>query len=101
MVTVVAPEHQQRSTSWGEPPTVSSTGVPQLDELLGDGLHDGDNVVLIGDDRAVLQRFSPAVTDAPEPGARRFVVTSGRPPSGDGVAVIDARPRRPLADPLQ
>jgi transcriptional regulator with XRE-family HTH domain len=81
---------------------VSSTGVPQLDEVLADGLHEGDNVVWIGDDRAVLQQFARAFLTASVPGARRFVLTSGRLPVDEaGIEVIDARPRRHFADPLE
>lgn len=81
-----------------------SSGVPDLDELLG-GLVPGDNVVWSYDDLELLTRFEDAfvrsglqhgdpchyvaVTSTPGAVERRF---------GSGVVVLDARPRHRLAD---
>jgi transcriptional regulator with XRE-family HTH domain len=85
-------------------PSVMSSGVPDLDELLG-GLVPGDNVVWSHDDLELVTRFEDAfvregleraepchyvtATSSPAEVARRF-------PSG--VEVLDARPRRRFAD---
>lgn len=87
-------------------PGTMSSGVPDLDELLG-GLVPGDNVVWSYDDlepvvqfedafvRSALEHREPchyvAVTSAPIAVERRF---------GPDVVVLDARPRHRLADPV-
>jgi transcriptional regulator with XRE-family HTH domain len=81
---------------------MSSTGVPALDELLGEGLYEGDNVVWIGDDRPTLRRFARAFLAGPGGGARRVVVTSGVRTELDGAQVVlDARAGGALADPIR
>src|SRR5689334_8498382 len=79
------------------------TGVPDLDELLVGGVISGDNVVWASDDRTTLRHIADAFV-AVAPARTRWIRASDRrtdqlvlPP---GVEVLDARPRRPLADPV-
>jgi transcriptional regulator with XRE-family HTH domain len=79
------------------------TGVPDLDELLAGGVIGGDNVVWTGDSRATLRRLADAFVGV---AAARSVWVRTSDRRGDGqapppaVEVLDARPRRPLADPI-
>jgi len=77
-----------------------SSGVRAFDDRLG-GLLVGDNVVWIGDDRGIHDLFEDrflAVGDQP----RTLIVLAGDDPVvPDGVDVVDARPGRPHADPLE
>lgn len=77
-----------------------SSGLPEFDERIG-GLLEGDNVVWIGDDRAVhdlLEERFLAIGSAP----RALIVSGGDDAAvPDGVEVVDARPGRPHADPFE
>jgi transcriptional regulator with XRE-family HTH domain len=98
-VTQRPTELQQRFTKPSSEGTQSSSGVVDLDELLG--IHVGDNVVWLGDDRALLRRFASPFLAVGDGGRRRLVVTGGKPMDVDAaVEVLDARPRRTLADPV-
>lgn len=81
-----------------------STGVPDLDDLLG-GLVQGDNVVWSHDDVELVSRFEDAFVleglQREEP--CHYVTTSSAPAEisdrfGPHVAVLDARPGRRFAD---
>jgi len=77
-----------------------SSGIPAVDERLG-GLLVGDNVVWIGDDRRVhdlLEERFLSVGSAP----RALILLGGDDPRVPrGVDVVDGRPGRPHADPLE
>lgn len=79
------------------------TGIADLDELLGGGVIRGDNVVWASDDRAALRDVAAAFVGV-APARTRWVRTSDRRSDQvtlpDDVEVLDARPRRPLADPV-
>lgn len=81
-------------------PLENTTGDPALDDILG-GLLLGDNVVWVGDQPAIHDRFEEAfllATDAP---ATLFILNE-RPdiPIWPGVEVVDGRPGQPHADPI-
>jgi transcriptional regulator with XRE-family HTH domain len=83
-----------------------SSGVADLDDLLG-ALIPGDNVVWASDDGEIVPRFEDAFVAE---GLRRddpcqYVTTTDTPRQvaerlGPQVAVLDARPERPFADPM-
>ncbi|HEU5309244.1 MAG TPA: helix-turn-helix domain-containing protein [Acidimicrobiia bacterium] len=94
-------------TAFG-PPTgpgpTSSTGVPDLDDLLG-ALVPGDNVVWSYDDVGLVSRFEDAfVREGLRRGEPCHYVTTSTSPAGIGdrfgpdVVVLDARPEKRYAD---
>ena len=83
-----------------------SSGIRSLDEAIG-GLMVGDNIVWVGADSAVhvaLQQAFLGVTGVKVP---KVFVTAAEVPDkassrlGAEVEVLDARPRRPYADPIE
>jgi transcriptional regulator with XRE-family HTH domain len=83
-----------------------SSGVPDLDELLG-GIVAGDNLVWVFDDPATVIPFENAfLREGLEAGDPcRYVTMTASPAAvarrvGDSVSVVDARPRHRLADLL-
>lgn len=70
-----------------------STGIASFDDFLGSGLLLGDNVVLLGEDRAVQQAFVDAFVAVTPPGASIRYVTFARGGAGvegpEGVEVVD------------
>jgi len=82
-----------------------SSGVPDLDGLLG-GLILGDNVVWVLDDTKVVGHLEDSLlAEASGRGEACFYVTAGPDPArlearlGSGVTVLDARARGPYAQP--
>jgi transcriptional regulator with XRE-family HTH domain len=66
-----------------------TTGVPALDELI-DGVRVGDNLVVLGDDAAVLASVGEAFLGAVAHGSTVLVRTEGRPTAPpDGVHQLD------------
>jgi transcriptional regulator with XRE-family HTH domain len=83
----------------------TSSGVPQLDDLLG-GLLPGDNVVWVtSGEHAVAAIERVFIAEGINQGDPCSYVTTERTPArirselGSAVDVLDARPGRPLADP--
>lgn len=83
-----------------------SSGIRDLDVLLG-GLIPGDNVVWVGDDERLIGRIEHGfIEEGRRNGVPSHYVTTERSPGeitsqvGDGVAVLDARPRGRFADPV-
>lgn len=81
-----------------------SSGVPDMDELLG-GLILGDNVVWVVEDNNVVRRLEDAlVREVLSRGERCFYVSAASEPTrvqarfGSGVTVLDARARGPYGD---
>lgn len=83
-----------------------STGLPDLDDLLG-GLLPGDNIVWVSDNQELLTRLEHGLL---QEGRRSgvpcwYVTLEGSPREvqrrvGPGVNVLDARPQGKFADPL-
>ncbi|MGH8913831.1 MAG: helix-turn-helix domain-containing protein [Acidimicrobiia bacterium] len=81
--------------------TLISTGVDDVDRLL-DGLMPGDNVVWIGDDLELhLQLENDFLEEGRGPRILVLLTESADQPLPRGVDIIDARPGRPHADPVQ
>lgn len=82
-----------------------SSGLADLDAILG-GLLVGDNVVWVGDDPELWSQVEQAMLSAISPGDRGAYVTALETPAsirrkfGSDLAVIDARPRSRLSDPV-
>ncbi len=81
-----------------------SSGVPDVDELLG-GLILGDNVVWVVEDTEVVRHLEDAlVREVLSRGEACFYVSAGADPDrlrtrfGPGVTILDARPRGPHGD---
>ena len=83
-----------------------SSGVSDLDEVLGGGLLPGDNVVWFGGDDALHTLLQSAFfAAAPASAPKVFVSTSESPTAaarrlGAGVEVLDARPGKSFTDPV-
>jgi transcriptional regulator with XRE-family HTH domain len=82
---------------------LETSGVLGFDDLLGGGLAAGDNVVWVGDDRAVITRFAQRFIAAPGPGHRLHVDLGPGPDHVEvppSVEVVDlGRSRQPTIDP--
>lgn len=79
----------------------SRSGLDAIDMVL-DGLMDGDNVVWVGDNHRVHQLIEEAFLATGADGARVVVALSDEASTAPpGVTVIDARPGRPHADPVE
>jgi transcriptional regulator with XRE-family HTH domain len=83
-----------------------STGVDGVDVALGGGLLTGDNIVWFGGDDELHRALGRAFFAAAPSGTTKTVVTTREAPAavrravGEDVDVLDARPGRRFADPL-
>ena len=77
------------------------SGIPSIDVVL-DGLMDGDNVVWVGDNGAVHDALETAFLSVPSDAPRALVLTADESPRlPPDVHLIDARPGRAHADPME
>ena len=88
------------------PAAPPSTGIADLDRLLSN-LLPGDNVVWVGDDEQLLARLEDAfLRDAARHGRHRTYVATKSTPAGlrdrlgEGVEILDARPRGEHGSPM-
>lgn len=85
--------------------TTASTGLAELDGLLG-GLLPGDNVMWVASSDHILSIERAYLKEGLRRGEPCSYVTTGVTPAalrrafGESLRILDARPRRPLADPI-
>lgn len=83
----------------GLPTSPATSGVPSLDDLLGDGLVAGDNVVLLADDADLGARFALAFAAA-EPHRTAWATFGAVPDAASDIEVLAIDPAA-LADDVE